>query len=114
MLNLFRLKQIFYSVSNYAEVDTFFNLLQQQFKVNLLLTDTRESIDEITQLIQSERDIKDEKRSRQLNMLLAFLGVSGFVSFVMDFWNFSLKEIPAVSFIVLSFLFLTLSINKNK
>jgi len=106
-LLIIQLKQIFYSVSNFHEVESFFNHLQKVFNVEVMLRENEQSIREIYNLIEAKRNDeleeyrqetekrekqeaeKEEKRSRIVNTILGAIGCLGLFSFLKDVWPFA-------------------------
>lgn len=98
-LNLIQLKQIFYNISLYHEIELFFSELQSKFRIETLLNDNNVSIEAIHSLLESER-IKNEmksnkleeqaqkKRDNNLALILGVVGLFGAASAVIDVYNF--------------------------
>jgi hypothetical protein len=63
-LTVIKLKQIFYSVSNYQEIESFFNHLQDVFNIGLMLHENEGSIREMYNLLEARRT-RDEERYRE-------------------------------------------------
>jgi hypothetical protein len=100
-LLVLQLKQIFYSVSNLHEVETFFNAQQTVFNVEAMLKENDQSIREMYSLlevkhrqqrevIELEREAVESEREKNLNLALsvvASLGVFTFLKDVLPFCN---------------------------
>jgi hypothetical protein len=98
-LNLIQLKQIFYNISLYHEIELFFSELQSKFRIETLLNDNNVSIEAIHSLLESER-IKNEaaenkleeevqkKRDNNLSLILSLVGLFGAISALIDIYNF--------------------------
>ena len=101
-LTVLQLKQVFYSVSNYQEIETFFNQLQRVFNIELMLRENEQSIREMYNLLETKRKNdeekyrliaeekeeneaeKEESRSRIVNTILGAIGCTGLFSFLKD------------------------------
>ena len=94
-LLILQLKQIFYSVSNLHEVELFFNQLQKAFAVEKMLLENEQSVREMYNLLEVNRnnDIEriekekaelDERRSNIINTILGAIGCLGLFSFLKD------------------------------
>ena len=98
-LNLIQLKQIFYNISLYNEIELFFSELQIKFRIETLLNDNNVSIEAIHSLLENERienEIKSnkieeqaqKKRDDNLALILGVVGLFGAASAVIDVYNF--------------------------
>jgi hypothetical protein len=98
-LNLIQLKQIFYNISLYNEIELFFSELQSKFRIGTLLNDNNVSIEAIHSLLENERienEIKynkleeqaQKKRDDNLALILGVVGLFGAASAVIDVYNF--------------------------
>jgi hypothetical protein len=78
-INIFQLKQVIYSISFYNEISLFYNNLQNNFNIELLLKDNKQSVMEIHTLLESESQeslIKLEKnRSDRFNWIITLLTI---------------------------------------
>ena len=94
-LLILQLKQIFYSVSNLHEVELFFNQLQKAFAVEKMLLENEQSVREMYNLlevnrnndnerIEKEKAELDERRSNIINTILGAIGCLGLFSFLKD------------------------------
>ena len=78
-IHLFQLKQMFYSISFFSEIDQFFSELQNKFRVESLLKDNKEGIHEIHELLEN-------KRNKQVTNLLVVLSmIQGLLAFISIF-----------------------------
>jgi hypothetical protein len=95
-LLVIQLKQIFYSVSNYHEVEYFFNHLQKVFNIDVMMKENEQSIREIHNLLEEKRknieSEKEEFRSRIVNTILGAIACLGLFSFFKDVWPFFLEK----------------------
>jgi hypothetical protein len=100
-LLVIQLKQIFYSVSNYHEVEHFFNHLQKVFNIDIMMKENEQSIREIHNLLEEKRkkieSEKEEFRSRIVNTILGAIACLGLFSFFKDVWPFFLEK-PIASY----------------
>jgi hypothetical protein len=64
-ITLYQLKQVFYSISFYEEIDAFYRKLQNVFNVELLLEDNRQSIKEINTLLGKMEQDSEERRFKK-------------------------------------------------
>jgi hypothetical protein len=98
-LLLLQLKQIFYSVSNFHEVELFFNQLQRAFAVEKMLMENEQCIREMYNLLEvrrknelerfeKEKNEREEHRSSIINTILGAIGCLGLFSFLKDFLPF--------------------------
>ncbi len=91
-LNLIQLKQIFYNISLYNEIELFFSELQSKFRIGTLLNDNNVSIEAIHSLLENERienEIKaKKKRDDNLALILGVVGLFGAASAVIDIYYF--------------------------
>ena len=102
-IELFRFKQLVYSVSFFEEIVIFYKKLQGAMDINLLLLDNKECVDEISNLLaknkynqQTEiRKIEiDSQRKRDLwiNTTLTGIGCLGMFSFLKDLIPFTFDD----------------------
>ena len=98
-LNLIQLKQVFYNISLYNEIEMFFIELQKKFGIDILLQDNNGSIEAIHSLLESERIANEakenkseeqaqKKRDDNLALILGVVGLFGAASAVIDVYNF--------------------------
>ncbi len=101
-LTIIQLKQIFYSVSNTSEVETFFSKLLDVFKVEIILKDNRASLEELHEMIEMRRAelelerqkveeerkqqemIEEDRKAKIMNSILGIVSVLGLYSFIKD------------------------------
>lgn len=101
-LTIIQLKQIFYSVSNTSEVETFFSKLLEVFNIEIILKDNRASIEELHEMIEMRRAqmelerqkveeerkqqemIEEDRKSKIMNSILGIVSVLGLYSFIKD------------------------------
>jgi len=106
-INIIIFKQVFYSVSHLDELNLLFDKLMDKFKINILLKDSKESVQEAYSLINSiERekaskrekekdawDIDKDKREKEIakktNTMLAYISLISVASVLFDFYIFS-------------------------
>ena len=115
--NIYQLKQVFYSISFYDEINEFYHKLLKVFNIEILLKDNKDCINEIVFLIDNKRhkddialrekeekdylekerakqeirikqDETEERRSRIINSILGAIGCLGLFSFLKDLLPF--------------------------
>lgn len=79
-VSIYQLKQVFYSISSYDEINLFYSKLIKTFNIELLTKDNNECISEIHNLIEIKRNKLEESReklnSSRLNLILLLLTIA--------------------------------------
>ncbi|MBM3419158.1 MAG: hypothetical protein FJY17_09615 [Bacteroidetes bacterium] len=106
-INIIIFKQVFYSVSHLDELNLLFDKLMDKFKINILLKDSKVSVEEAYSLINSiERekatkrekekdawDIDKDKREKEIakktNIMFTIISLISVASVLFDFYIFS-------------------------
>jgi hypothetical protein len=115
--NIYQLKQVFYSISFYDEINEFYHRLLKVFNIEILLKDNKDCVNEIVFLIDNKRhkdeialrekeerdrlekerieqekikkqDETEERRSGIINSILGAIGCLGLFSFLKDLLPF--------------------------
>jgi hypothetical protein len=77
---IFQLKQMFYSISFYHEINQFYQKLLTTFNVELLVKDNKDCISEIHSLIESKRekdkDHQEKVKNKKLETILFILTIA--------------------------------------
>ena len=98
IMNVVQLKQIFYSISFYHEVEQFFLKVQEIFDVNTLLADNKVSIEGIHDLLEQDRNRQEEeeekRNSRRQSIFFGALSLLTVVSAMTDGYAFFGIEEP--------------------
>jgi hypothetical protein len=79
-VSIYQLKQVFYSISFYDEINFFYSKLIKTFNIELLIKDNNECISEIHELISLKREKSKEEteklNSSRLNLILLLLTIA--------------------------------------
>ncbi len=79
-VSIYQLKQVFYSISSYDEINLFYSKLIKTFNIELLTKDNNECISEIHNLLEIKRNKLSESRekmnSSRLNLILLLLTIA--------------------------------------
>jgi hypothetical protein len=79
-VTVYHLKQVFYSISFYDEINYFYNKLIKIFNIELLVKDNNDCISEIHTLIEAKRKKEEEEteklNSSRLNLILVLLTIA--------------------------------------
>ena len=72
-------------ISNYHEMEAFRAYLMKKFSSEIDFDDFSNSLEDLFEFLQDERDRESSERESKIGWLLGILGVTGFVSFVFDY-----------------------------
>jgi len=89
-IELFKFKQLFYSVSFIDEIVVFYKQLQNSMNIDILLTDNKECVEEVVKRLE---EIDQEKRDLWINATLSFIGCLGLFSFFKDLIPFATSDL---------------------
>ena len=112
-VGIYQLKQVFYSISFYDEINLFYSKLIKTFNIELLIKDNNECISEIHELTSLKREkSKEEKEklnSSRIGLILLLLTIAQFwpnlikIFLKEDFGNFYFKLINISFYLLLIF-----------
>lgn len=72
-------------ISNYHEMEAFRAYLMKKFSSEIDFDDFSNSLEDLFEFLQDERDRESSERESKIGWLLGILGVTGFVSFIFDY-----------------------------
>ena len=72
-------------ISNYHEMEAFRAYLMKKFSSEIDFDDFSNSLEDLFEFLQDERDRESSEREGKIGWLLGVLGVTGFVSFIFDY-----------------------------
>jgi hypothetical protein len=108
-IEIYKFKQLFYSVSFFDELVVFYQKLQSAMNINILLEDNKECVQEIVNRLEEEKNRREadqkvkeadaqDKRDLWINATLTGIGCLGLFSFFKDLIPFTLDNQPSTYF----------------
>ena len=103
-VSIFQLKQVFYSISFYDEINLFYSKLMKTFNIELLIKDNNECISEIHELTslkhEKTKKQKDKLNSERIGLVLLILTIAqvwpNFLGVFLEEKHFHFNFLPSV------------------
>jgi hypothetical protein len=90
-IELFKFKQLFYSVAVLDELVVFYREMQSAMNIEVLLEDNKECVQEVVTRLE---EIAQDKRDLWINATLSGIGCLGVFSFLKDLIPFAAEKLP--------------------
>jgi hypothetical protein len=104
-------------ISNYNEIERLREFYLNKFSSEVDFEKFSDSLEDLFEFLQDERDREDSSRDEKISLILALMGLTGFISFIFDyiFVNGDIRLIdylkgpttwfPILSFTIIAILF---------